>query len=337
MRANRSLQTRVRSAIPATAVLLAGMSSLGAPAAAVAQEARAAVETRPGPVPHLGDHRFVQSTQIRGPFFGTSFRNRLGVGRSDGFVAGAIEIADTTFQIESGDLLYVNLLFVYQQSVKDWLAFNLAFGGVGRLGTETSSLVVEGVNVGTAFSLGWMIRLWESEDMLLSGSMDVHNHSFTVVDLAGFVNRIVEDGGLEPGNTLVRSIPVLLTMGGLRYAYGVNDIVGVIAEANLGYGESLNRDASSEWYHTFGLAVDFDLNPRTAVPVGFAVGSRFYNVPVGDPDLEGTGASGFFRISHTGSENLNLGLELESQWLELRQLDDRIRYTAVALDLQCYF
>ena len=205
------------------------------------------------------------------------------------------------------------------------------------MGTETSSLVAEGVSVSTVFDVGWLARLWRTKDMLLSGGLSVDNRSYTVVDLAGFINRIIEDGGLLPGNTLVRSVTILMTVAELRYAYGVSDLVGVVAEANLGYGESVKREASSQWYHMLGASVDLDANPRTSVPVGVAIGAQLYNIPLGDPNVDGDGAALMLRVSHTGKSDLNLGINVESRWLSLSQVEGTLRYTSFALDLEFYF
>ena len=307
------------------------------PALVLAQGASDGPRTQADPVPRLGAHRFGTTALLRGPFIRTSLRNQIGVGASSGLDLGTIAVGDTAIRIDSGDLIYTDITLGYQHAVKDWLGFTLRLAGGGRLGTETSSLIAEGVSVATIFDVGWLVRLWQTDDMMISGGLYVDDRSYTIVDLAGFIDRIIEDGGLRPGNTLVRTVPVLTTMTDLRYAYGVNDLIGLVAEGSLGYGESVKPEASSEWYHALGVAVDFDLNPRTSVPVGIALGTRLFNFPMGDPSAEGNVTTLLLRVSHTGTSNLNFGVDLESRWINLIQVEDKLRYTSLTLDFDYYF
>lgn len=319
------------------AVLVAG------PTPAAAQEPVPAVdETQanylvPQPTaPMLAGHRFIQASNIQGPFIRTMFRNTIGVGVSSGISIPVIEIGGEEYHFETGSLLYSTIQAEYQNAVKDWLSVWVEFQIVGRLGTETSSLLTQGVTVINGFDFGWLLKIWERDDMQLSGSVRVVKSSYTAVDLIGFIEGVIE-GVPESENSLVRTVPVLIGTTGLRYAWAINQVVGLTTLGAVGFGDSPDRKADSQWYFDLGALVDFDLRRKYSAPIGLALGANIANMAEQDQAMDGNIATAIGRIDYIGRIDFNLGLEVMSRWYDHEGFEESLRYTTVTMDFRYFF
>ena len=286
--------------------------------------------------PTLAGHRFTTTAVIRGPFITTYFRDAIAVGMTPGSSVPVAVIGGKEVMFETGDVLFTTLQLEYQQAVKDWMAFWAHFLLAGRLGTETASLLSQGVTVTSGFRLGWMLKIMRSEDMALSGTVQVVNASYTAVDLAGFVEGIVDDG-LTPDDKLVQDATFMIANTGLSYAWAINRTIGLTASGAVGYGESPDREEGSDWYYDVGAAVDFDLRRHIPAPIGAAVGFRRTSVPESDLSLGNSATIATGRVDYLGRPDLNVGLEIASQWQDFRDSDRSLRYTTAALDFRYYF
>ena len=286
--------------------------------------------------PVLADHRFTSTSFILSPFIRTRFGNSLGIGSSSGLELPPVVIGGNEYRFETGELLFATLDVEYQHAVKEWLGVSAGFRLVGRLGTETSSLLYQGVTVASGFQLGWLMRVWQSDDMLLSSSIRLTNTSFTVVDLVGFIQGIVDDVPTSE-NKLMVSGPLTIGQTGLHYAWAVSQMVGVTAAANIGYGDSPDRQRGSEWYADGGAVVDFDLRDKLSAPLGVAAGVRWKSVPDIDESLEGNVKALVARLDYIGRPDFNLGVEITSQWQGVRNVDESLRFTTATMDFRYYF
>jgi hypothetical protein len=258
------------------------------------------------------------------------------VGLSSGLSIPAFEIGGVEYNYETGKLLFSNIQAEYQYRVKDWLGVWGAFGLTARLGTETKSLVTQGVTVANGFDLGWKLRCYQSDNMLLTTTLRVHKSSFTAVDLIGFIDGIVE-GVPESENQLVFTVPLLIGSTGFQYSWAVNQLIGVTASVGLGYGDSPDRRAENQWYFHAGGMLDFDLRRRLRVPLGVAAGMMFSDLPDQDSKLDGTVSSSVFRIDYIGRIDFNLGLEVTSQWYDITTMSESLRFTTATMDFRYYF
>jgi hypothetical protein len=323
-------------------ILLVMMLSVLPPSAVYAQEPPPAGDPATPTLaprmtaPMLADHRFTTTAVVRGPFISTYFRNMIAVGMAPGseIPLGVIEGEEITF--ETGDVLFSTLVLEYQQAVKDWMGFWVNFGLAGRLGTETASLLSQGVTVVSGYRLGWLLRLMQTDNMTLSGTVEVDKDGYTAVDLVGFVNGIVNDG-LTEDDKLVYSSSLMVAKTGLSYAWAINRTTGLTASGLVGYGESPDRAEGSDWYFDLGAAVDFDLRREIPVPIGAAVGVRSTSIPESDPNLGGSLTTAAIRVDYIGRHDLNLGLEVQSQWQDIQGADKSLRYTIAGMDFRYYF
>jgi len=286
--------------------------------------------------PVLADHRFTSTSIILSPFIRTQFGNSLGIGSSSGLELPPVVIGGDEYRFETGDLLFATLDVEYQHAVKEWLGVTAGFQLVGRLGTETRSLLSQGVTVASGFQLGWLMRVWQSDDMILSSSIGVLNTSYTVVDLVGFIQGVVDDVPASQ-NELVFSGPLTIGQTGLHYAWAASQLIGVTATANIGYGESPDRERGSEWYAVFGGVVDFDLRDKVSAPLGAAAGVRWTSMPDFGESFEGDVKALVTRVDYIGRPDFNLGVEITSQWQGVRNVDESVRFTTATMDFRYYF
>ena len=286
----------------------------------------------------LNGHRFITNSFIKSPFINTYLETRLGAGKTSLLELPLIVINGEPLYTLKGDLAFTYLGFEYQQAVKDWIAFSGKIDVVGRLGTDAQALLSDGVNLRVGFEFGWLVKLYKNEEMMLSGMAKISNNSYTIIDLYGFTQGIIDSGKITPQNTLVKSTPVSVASLGLSYSYTINKMFGITASSTLGYGESVERFSEDEWYLNYGVSADADLNPDYSVPIGFALsylgqtrGKNTSSVLGGDPQ------NIIFQINYTGKSDLDLGLLFNYQWYNKASTDQTITFTNIFLNIKYYF
>ena len=286
--------------------------------------------------PMLAGHRFTTPGVVQAPFISTHFRNALTVGMAPGSSIPLAVIDGEEIIFETGDVLFSMLQIEYQQAAKEWMGFWLNVALAGRLGTETASLLSQGVTVLSGFRMGWLLRIMQADNMALSGTIQIINAGYTAVDLVGFVEGIIDDG-LTEDDKLVYNSSLMIAKPGLSYAWAINQTVGLTASAAAGYGESPDRTAGNEWYYDVGAAVDFDLRREISVPLGAAVGFRSNSIPESEQNLGNGATTASVRINYIGRPDLNIGLEIASQWQDIRTSERSLRFTTTMMDFRYYF
>jgi len=283
-------------------------------------------------LPQFGAHTFVVNDLVDDPFIKTYVRNSVGLGNvSDLEVPLAIIEGDTIVGFK-GDLLYALFEFEYQHAVKDWIAVRGAFNLVGRLGTGVQSLLASGVTAEAGFELGWLIKLVRTDRAMLSGSFNIRNGDVTTINVLRFVEDIIN--GQPP--SLIRTTPSLCGGGGVRYAYGLSALVGFTVYGELGYGESIDQRAASDWYYRAGGAASLNLNSVTPVPIGFSIGLRGESLPASD-EIDDDIVEILLRLAYTGSDDFNVGVDANYGDLPATGLGRNARLRTVRLNLRYYF
>jgi len=288
-------------------------------------------------VPELGQHAFMPSTTVRDPFIKTHIRNTLGIGQALDLNIPLIVLEQDTLLSLQGDLLFATLQFEYQHAVKDWLAVWVQVSVLGRLGTGVEALLSQGISAGAGFELGWMFRLWQNERMLLSGTLNLWNNNFTLVDMRTFVQRIIDEGEIAPDNHLVQKTPSVRGGAGLRYAWGISKLVGINLLLESGYGESAERQAGSVWFFNTAATIDFDLRAKSKIPIGLIFGYHRTSFPQGGDPITGDIQDFFWRLGYNGSDDFSLGLESNYQRLPLKSLDQTIKVGSTVISMRYYF
>ena len=173
--------------------------------------------------------------------------------------------------------------------------------------------------------------------MMLSGIIRVSNNSFTFIDINGFVQGIIDSGKITPENKIVKSTPAANAGAGLSYAYAINKMFGITAEATISYGESAERFSEDEWAFNYGVLADADLNPDYSVPLGFGLSYFGSRRGKNTSSLFGNPHNILFQINYTGKSDLDLGLVFNYQWYEDASIDQTINFTNVYMDIKYYF
>jgi len=283
--------------------------------------------------PHKNGHTFSPIGGVPDAFVRSYIRNNIGMSQTaDVDIPLGIIDGDTLFA-SRGALLFANLQIEYQQTIRDWIAFRAKFNVNGRLGTGTSALLSTGVSATTGFELGWLIRLLETDRGYMSLSFDVNNTSFTTINIADFVEDVIDGEDAE----LVRTTPSMRAGVGLRYTHAFSPLVGLISYFRTGYGESVDRVSEDEWFTEFGATVDFDLAGVGWVPIGLAVGYRQDSFPEGGADITDVVRAFLFRVGYTAREDLALGLNFTYSTFPSDQLEEKIKSTGLNLDIRYYF
>jgi hypothetical protein len=262
----------------------------------------------------------------------TFVRNSVGIGQARDFELPVLEIGGDEFVALSGDILFANLDFEYQQAVKEWIAARARVRVTARLGSEVSSLLASGVAASTGFELGWLIKLVRSDRAMLSANIDLSNNTSTIINILQFVDDIVE--GETP--QLISTTPSVRGGGGLRFAYGVSELCGLTFFGSGGYGESIDRRAENEFFLRVGGLANFDLLPGTNVPLGLSLGYVFDTFPEGGEDVASNDNTGTLRIEYTGRNDLGLGLVLTVERLNTRSVGS-ITVVSTSIDLRYFF
>ena len=282
--------------------------------------------------PALGSHSFTETVDVPSPFVRSFIRNRLGAGKAFDLEIPPIEIGGVPISGLEGDLLFAILDFEYQYAIKDWIAIRARVLGTGRLGSDTLSLLSEGVTMATGFEFGWLVRLRESEKTALSLDLSLADRSFTGVNISRFVDDIIAD---VPAS-LVRKTPSARVGGGLRFAWAASPLIGVSARGSTGYGESVDRTRDDTWFWNFATAVDFDLRTKVSAPLGVAIGFKYDNFPEFSGDIADGVYSTFFRFSYLGREDFLMSLDVSRDRLPVSGSRPNLTGMSVTLSLRYY-
>ena len=122
----------------------------------------------------------------------------------------------------------------------------------------------------------------------------------------------------------------------LRGAYAFNPSYGLQANLAYCYGESLER-GNSQAYFAMGVLGDLDFNPKHKVPMGLALGYTLSSAPAIVMYDGGTANLFTGKISYTGSDDFELGLQFAYYNIALRSMDEKPSVTKVMLSFKFYF
>jgi hypothetical protein len=271
--------------------------------------------------PSLNEHKFTSNTLVDGPFINTFFRLTTGIGSSSNYDLPSVVINGKEINGLFGQIQYGVFNVKYQQKINNWLAFAVGVNMAGRLGSERISLITEGINIGSGYNFGWIVKAYESKKVMMSASLRISNNSITLFNLTDFIEKIIQNGGIEPGNKLVKTTNLTAGLAGFRFAYAFNRTFGCIGKINLGYGESFS--SQSKAYFDAGVYIDADLNPKLSVPIGLAVGYGWNNFSQSDVSLKNP-QNILFKINYTGTKDFDLGVEMNTQFFKLTRFGQDI-------------
>ncbi|MGW8283306.1 MAG: hypothetical protein ACWGON_08415 [Gemmatimonadota bacterium] len=202
-----------------------------------------------------------------------------------------------------------------------------------RLGTDIETLLSRGVNTINGFEIGWLARLLESPNNMLSLDVRVSNKNFTTIDLYNFVADVIE--GVDA--SLVQKGPAMRAAAGVRYAHAFSNLFGIIANGEFGSAEDIRRTGGTEFFYSFGGQLDFDLDAWKDIPINLAIGFSTDSYPEAPADEDGNLNSGYVRVSYIARDDFTIGLSAGGSSIPLAEDSDNLNYGTLEFDLRYYF
>jgi hypothetical protein len=288
-------------------------------------------------LPVLNNHKFIVNQHATSPFIKTFFRNTIGGGAAMDLYVPILIIDGEPLAGLRGDLTFLTIEFEYQYAVNDWLA---VFGNVGmlsRFGSETQALIAQGLNASYGFELGWMFKLLETKEVVLSATANLWNQSGTVLDLYDFLQDIIDNGELRPENQLIYSKDYIQGGGGLRVAWAPNELIGINGLSEFLFGESLDNSGTKIFYN-FAGSIDIDLDKVWSVPIGFAFGASINTfLSSNDSSVDDSATTVFLRTSYTGRSDILISLDMTFNKIPISQPKQTLNGVSSSLSLEYYF
>jgi hypothetical protein len=255
----------------------------------------------------LGGHYFTPNNILKSPFILTHVRMSIGIGNISDIKVPLIQIGNRDFLYLQGDIFAALLSFEYQHAVKDWLAVHMRFGLIGRLGSDFGTLLIQGINYATAFNIGWMIQVFRNEMFALSTTLSVTNGDYTFISIQNFVNDVINN---MPNPSILISNNSLYGKLGIKAAYGLTQFIGLNVVADLGYGETIQRELQNKWFTILGLNADMNFANVFKTPLSLSVGYYYSNYPQNNNEVIFNRNVLFTQINYIGRTNFILSLDL---------------------------
>ena len=289
-------------------------------------------------LPHLDTHTFVPNTFVPDPFVRSYIRNGTAVGGTNSVFVEAVTLPDSTviFGLQT-QVATVVIDFDWQHRMKDWVAVRGHFEVFGRLGSSTSSLLSEGITGIGTYELGWLFRLAETRKNALTLDLYMQRSQGSFVNILDWLEKIIEDGGLLPGNTIVRGRDSLRGIGALQYARAFSSLLGFTAMGSVGYGEKLDRDGENAVIYAVRGGLSISLHDTTRVPFGLYVGYGISDWDRGGGSLQGAMQTGVLRINYMGFDDFIIGVNLDFQSANFTGIQDPVRGMAGMITLRYYY
>jgi len=284
-------------------------------------------------IPDLNGHIFPSLRHFRNSFINTSLEAHLGFGLTSPIrISGLIFDDEELFAFE-GQIMFFQAKVRYQQKFNSWLALFISTKMAGRVGTDMSTILADGVNTIVGGDIGWLIRIMQSRKLNLSGTVSVRNLMGNFINVGAYFEDLIND---EPNPSLTNKVPAMHLGLGIQGAYAFNSTFGMQFQAEYSYGESFKRGESTSSF-SLGVLGDVDFNPKHGVPVGLALGYSLTSAE--DIVLEDGGSVNMIagRIGYTGSDDFELGLQYTYNKLKLKDIDEKATVNAIALILKFYF
>ncbi len=289
--------------------------------------------------PHLGSHAFVLNNSIVSPFINTFYSNTLGYGQSLNLNVPIIIIGGEPLTGLRGDVSFLNVDFGFQNRVNSWTAIFIKAGVVARFGSETQSIVAEGLNTTISAEIGWIFKVYETRNTILSFKTSLLNKSGTYLNLFKFVKEIVDSGGITEDNHLVYSGSFLQGTGALLFGWSINKYFGFVTNLQVGYGESIDEISSTSLYYRATFSLDYDLSSAFPnIPLGFAIG--YISDSFSDSDdisVKGSTNAIYYHIAYVERKDLLLGVDIQDTLFPFISTTEDLKTVNASFNIKYYF
>lgn len=299
-------------------------------AAVNAQAAISSVEIKN---PVLNAHLFPSVNYLRSPFVNTNLQADIGLGNTSYLKMPGITIGDYEIGGREGKIQYADMDIKYQQRFTPWLSMFFSIKMAARVGTNMPTLLVDGVNKLSAGEIGWLVRIVETDKLYLSGSVSLVSVSGEFINVADYFRDIINN---EPDPSVYEKVPGMSIGLSSRGAYALSPTIGLQANLEYAYGESLERGAT-KGYFSGGILGDVDFNPKFKVPLGLAFGYSLSSSP--EIVMSDGGSANLFivKIGYTRARDFDLGLQFTYYSVYLQSLSDNAFVAETTLAFKFYF
>jgi hypothetical protein len=259
----------------------------------------------------VGPHRFPVGLGVPDPFLSTFVFAATGIASTQGLEIELLDFQDPPQPLgtKAVSLQYLTQTFQFQQHVGDRAAVRLGIAASGRLGTETTALLTEGISVIMGWGLGGTLQLAERPGFLLSGSLDVGSNGLTAISLRSFVEDVLANGFSDTTKSLAEDYSNLQVSTGLRAAWGRSTMTGYLLYGDVGFQEPYDDDKDTEAFVKLGGMVSLDMRERWEPDIGFAFGANYRSDSSRNEDLSSGGWDARLGIFYTGRAEFTVGLQ----------------------------
>jgi len=289
-------------------------------------------------LPILNNFRFIPSDLVDNPFITSYLKTNIGAGLALDLKAYPKNLEGDVIDTLSGDLAFIIADMQFQLAVNDWLAFNIKYGGVGRLGSNAFTLLTSGISYASGYSLGGKIKIWENEQMMLSGSVEYSSNQVAVYSIYDFVKNVVESDTIDASaqDELLQKDNISNTFLSLNYAYAPTDWCGILANAGWGVGNVFNEKTKGNARLGIAAAFDFENVKTIGFPVGLLLSMKYNSFP--ESGEQGTNVLTYgLRIGYTGHKDFDVGVETTYQSLNYKKSVEKINALLIGLKVRYYF
>jgi len=289
-------------------------------------------------LPIKNNFRFIPSDVIPDPFITTYFKSSVGAGAALDLKSYVKDLNGNVIDTLSGRLSYISGDLQFQYAFSDWLAINGSYGGAGRLGNNTYTILTSGISYAAGFTLGGKVRIWENKEMILSGSIDYKSSDVFLYSIYDFVKKVVEAGSIDAisQGKLLEKDKINSLFLNLNYAFAPTDWCGLLAIAGWGSANTFNTKTRGN--NRFGLAASIDLDnvKYIGIPIGVLVSAKYNKFSESGENASNTIILGL-RIGYTGHKDFDIGIENTYQSLNYRMSDVKINTILTALKIRYFF
>lgn len=298
---------------------------------------RASTADTAGPGPVLNGHLFQPMVGVPNPFIITSSQVSVGAGQTLGLELPIISIGDRIVVAPKGDLAIISMVAGHEQRIKEWLSIYGAVRVVGRLGTNVTSLLSQGVNAMTAFSLGWKVKAIETSDFIGTMSLDLNNGNISTVDVERFLRGVIDSNAIVSENPLVDTKPSMTAGVTARAAWAINQAFGLQGFLGGIYGESGVRGGEPGVFLDAGLSFNTDLRPLLDVPIALTLAQVYRETPsIEDAEASQAVTTTSLRVSYSGTQHFAIGLQLSGQFATIEETRTAF-FIGAGLDMRFYY
>lgn len=288
-------------------------------------------------LPSRGNHVFTSISSVDDPFVSTKFYLGFGIA----------EIVETEIPITIGeysktikfepDIFYSTGGIEFQYAIRNWAAVNIKAYGLARLGNNFLSLASEGVSAASVYSIGWLFRIAENEDLMFSGSIALQTTDLTFIDLLAQTDTTITPIDTLIGRQVVTDYQSLTTQADLRFAVRFSDVFGLLTKLSGGFGEVYAAENRSQFQYNFGFALSVDLRNWIHIPFGLGLGgtiiSNDWRFNYAKPPV----FTGNINIAFYNRNDFTLGIENYVQIIEPQQYEQTLNIMYSRIYISYYF